>query len=81
MKPGTGAPHRTEPQSIEFSGEIRYTGRNSTVLPDPIPLRGDTDTVGAVTGGLAGIIYGLDDPGGQWFDRLRNREAILDCLW
>ena len=50
-------------------------------LLDAIHLGGDTDTVGAVTGGLAGIIYGLDDPGGQWFDRLRNREAILDCLW
>ena len=33
---------------------------------DAINLGDDTDTVGAVTGGLAGIIYGLGYYGEEW---------------
>ena len=45
-----------------------------------VNLGKDTDTVGAVAGGLAGIIYGLDDVS-DWVDQLRNKEEIMDCLW
>ena len=50
-------------------------------LLNAINLGDDTDTVGAVTGGLAGIIYGLGYSGNKWLDKLRNKKAILDCLW
>ena len=45
-----------------------------------VNLGKDTDTVGAVAGGLAGIIYGLGDVR-DWVDQLRNKEEIMDCLW
>ena len=46
-----------------------------------VNLGEDTDTVGAVAGGLAAIIHGLGDQGEQWLERLRNKELILECLW
>ena len=46
-----------------------------------VNLGEDTDTVGAVTGGLAGILYGLGYDGEKWLEALQNKEEILDCLW
>ena len=40
----------------------------------------DTDTVGAVAGGLAGIIYGLDEVS-DWVETLQNREELERYLW
>lgn len=42
-----------------------------------VNLGNDTDTVGAVAGGLAGLIYGLDAIPNSWLDGLKNREYIL----
>ena len=44
-------------------------------------LGDDTDTVGAVTGGLAGIAYGMDGIPGEWIDKLRGKEIIDRCLF
>jgi ADP-ribosylglycohydrolase len=38
----------------------------------------DTDTVGCITGGLAGLHYGLNDIGFQWSNHLIRKEDILD---
>ena len=46
-----------------------------------VNLGEDTDTVGAVAGGLAAIIHGLGYKGEQWLERLRNKDLILECLW
>ena len=46
-----------------------------------VNLGEDTDTVAAVAGGLAGIIEGLGYDGHrEWFDKLRNKKEILDCM-
>lgn len=45
-----------------------------------VNLGDDTDTVGAVTGGLAGIIYGVDEAR-DWVDLLVNRQEIMKWLW
>ena len=45
-----------------------------------VNLGEDTDTVAAVAGGLAGIIYGLEADQ-KWVDVLVNKEELLDCLW
>ena len=46
-----------------------------------INLGEDTDTVGAVTGGLAGIIYGLEsDTCKEWYKKLRGKDVILECF-
>jgi len=45
-----------------------------------VNLGDDTDTVAAIAGGLAGIIYGLEADQ-EWVDALVNKEAIISCLW
>ena len=49
-------------------------------LLDAVNLGQDTDTVGAVAGGLAGIIYGLDKVS-DWVEKLQNREELERYLW
>lgn len=49
-------------------------------LLDAVNLGQDTDTVGAVAGGLAGIIYGLDEVS-DWAATLQNREELERYLW
>ena len=46
-----------------------------------VNLGEDTDTVGAVAGGLSAIIHGLGNRGEKWLKSLRNKELILECLW
>lgn len=41
----------------------------------------DTDTVAAVAGGLAGIVYGYDAIPAEWIDGLRGKDIIERCLW
>ena len=52
----------------------------SVMILTAVNLGSDTDTVAAVAGGLAGIIYGLDDAQ-DWVDRLQNREEIERYLF
>ena len=51
-----------------------------TTLLEAVNLGSDTDTIGAVTGGLAGIIYGLDEVT-DWVKTLQNREELERYLW
>ncbi|MDU1176160.1 MAG: ADP-ribosylglycohydrolase family protein, partial [Peptoniphilus harei] len=46
-----------------------------------INLGDDTDTTGAVTGGLAGIIYGFDEIPKEWLDELKAKDVIDGCLF
>lgn len=41
-----------------------------------INLGGDTDTIGAITGGIAGILYGKEAIPKDWIDSLKNKECI-----
>lgn len=51
------------------------------IVLEAVNLGDDTDTVAAITGGLAGIIYGLEYGGYDWISKIRNSELILSCLW
>lgn len=46
-----------------------------------VNLGEDTDTVGAVTGGLAGILYGYDAIPASWISALRKKEMLEACLF
>ncbi|HLP87700.1 MAG TPA: ADP-ribosylglycohydrolase family protein [Nostocaceae cyanobacterium] len=41
-----------------------------------VNLGGDTDTTAAVTGGLAGIYYGLDSIPGEWIEQTARKQDI-----
>ena len=43
-----------------------------------VNLGEDTDTTGAVTGGLAGLLYGFDAIPGKWIEQLARKEDIED---
>ena len=46
-----------------------------------INLGGDADTIGAVTGGLAGIIYGIESIPEKWMKALRKKYIIEKYLF
>ena len=43
-----------------------------------VNLGDDTDTVGAVTGSMAGILYGFNEIPGLWVEALQRSEYLLD---
>ena len=59
---------------------LTSTSYPETVLK-AVNLGDDTDTVAAVAGGLAGIIYGLEGIPADWLSQLRNKELLDSCLF
>ena len=45
-----------------------------------VNLGGDTDTVAALVGGLAGITFGLENIPREWVEVLKNKKAILEFI-
>ena len=45
-----------------------------------INLGGDTDTIGAITGSIAGILYGYDKISDKWLNKLRNKEYLDNII-
>ena len=42
-----------------------------------VNLGEDTDTVGAIAGGMAGVAYGIDGIPGEWVDQLARRDELM----
>lgn len=75
--------------TIESSGYVVHTleasvwcllttGTYSEAVLKAVNLGGDTDTTAAVTGGLAGLLYGYDAIPADWIHLLVKKEAIAD---
>ena len=45
-----------------------------------VNLRGDSDTNGAIYGGLAGAVYGIEAIPERWLDALKQREMLEETL-
>ena len=60
---------------------ILKTNNYKDAVLKAVNLGDDTDTTAAVTGGLAGIIYGFDNIPKEWIDKLKNKDLIEDCLF
>jgi ADP-ribosyl-[dinitrogen reductase] hydrolase len=43
-----------------------------------VNLGGDTDTTAAVTGGLAGIYYGVENIPTAWINQIARKDDIID---
>lgn len=55
---------------------ILTTDNYADAVLKAVNLGGDTDTTGAVTGGLAGLLYGLEGIPEQWIGGLARKEDI-----
>lgn len=53
------------------------SGSFSEAVLAAVNLGGDTDTAGAVTGGLAGIVYGWRSIPGEWIEALARKDDIF----
>lgn len=54
-----------------------HNNYQDTIL-EAINLGNDTDTVAAITGSMAGIIYGMDSIPKEWLDTLIKKDIIMD---
>lgn len=45
-----------------------------------INLGGDTNTIGALTGSIAGVLYGVDDIPTIWIDEIKNKELVNNII-
>lgn len=59
---------------------LNTNGYRDAVLK-AVNLGDDTDTTGAVTGGLAGIMYGYSEIPENWIRKLQNKKMIDSCLF
>ncbi|WP_294242448.1 ADP-ribosylglycohydrolase family protein [Pseudobutyrivibrio sp.] len=65
--------------SLEASLWVFFKGNSyREVVLDAINLGGDTDTIGAIAGGLAGIYYGLSDIPTRWIQSIRKLDFIKE---
>ena len=60
---------------------ILHTDNYKDCVLKAINLGGDTDTIAAVSGGLAGIIYGYEDIPIKWINNLQRKDIIDSCLF
>jgi ADP-ribosyl-[dinitrogen reductase] hydrolase len=79
---------KVEEDNIESSGYVMHTleasiwclltaNSYSEAVLKAVNLGNDTDTTGAVTGGLAGLIYGMEAIPIEWINVLARKEDII----
>ncbi len=54
------------------------TNDYSSAVLKAVNLGEDTDTTGAVTGGLAGLLYGFENIPINWTNQLARKDDIID---
>ena len=57
------------------------TNSYKACIKKAVDLGDDTDTVAAIAGGLAGILYGIENIPKEWMEKLQGKEIIDWCLW
>lgn len=58
-----------------------HTNNYSDCILKSINLGGDTDTIAAISGGLAAIQYGMESIPKHWLERIERKDILESCLW
>ena len=53
-----------------------YSPDAEQAIIDVVNLAGESDTMGAVTGGIVGVYWGVEALPSRWLEKLRQRERI-----
>lgn len=80
-----------EEEEIQSSGYVVHTLEASLwsfiksnsfqdAVLNAVNLGNDTDTIGAVTGGLAGLYYGFSAIPQEWIEKLAKKEEIMELV-
>ena len=83
--------HELDEDSIQSSGYVIHTlgasiwcllttNAYEEAVFKAVNLGEDTDTTGAVTGGLAGLLYGYDSIPVEWINTIKSKNAIDDLI-
>ena len=59
---------------------ILTTSNYQDAVLKAVNLGGDTDTIGAITGGLAGLIYGYNAIPTDWINVLKRKEYLVEMV-
>ena len=59
---------------------ILNTNNYQQAIVGAINLGGDTNTIGALVGAIAGIIYGVDDIPHKWIDNIKKKDFINNII-
>lgn len=57
---------------------FKNTSSFEEAVCEAVNLCGDADTIGAITGGLAGVFYGFEEIPARWRDKILVRQQIMD---
>lgn len=60
---------------------IFHTHNYSDAILTSVNLGDDTDTVAAITGSIAGILYGYDSIPVSWIEKLKNKELLNNIIY
>ncbi len=60
---------------------ILNTDSFDQALIGAVNLGEDTDTIGAITGSIAGILYGYGSIPKKWLEKLKNKEYLNEIIW
>lgn len=59
---------------------IRESNSYEEAIKKAIALGNDTDTTAAVTGGIAGVLYGFESIPKKWFEMLRGKDEVYKLI-
>lgn len=59
---------------------VLMTNSYKNAVLKAVNLGDDTDTIGAITGGLAGVLYGYNNIPETWLEKLRNKDKIMEYI-
>ena len=59
---------------------ILNTNNYEDSIVKAVNLGGDTDTIGAITGSISGILYGYDNIPKKWLDKLKNKDYLEEII-